>query len=43
MNLDPLQRLVVNRPFLNPKPKNWRMVVALACVVIIGAALLLVG
>jgi hypothetical protein len=41
MNLDPLQRLVVNRQLLDPKPRNWRLVVGLALVFIIAIALLL--
>jgi hypothetical protein len=43
MKLDPLQRLAVHRQILNPKPRNWRMVVGLALVFIVAIALLLMG
>jgi type II secretory pathway component PulM len=42
MKLDPLQRLVVNRQILTPRPRNRRMVAGLALLTILAVALLMI-
>jgi len=41
MRLDPLQRLIVNRQILNPRPNNWRLVAGLALGCVVAVALLM--